>query len=239
MTPLPHTRAARFALDLVEVYFQIVHTRLPFLNPAHFRARLNVFVPHAEPGQYTGGSATSTSTSASASSLNGTAGGGNGGGGVAVDPLHPALMATVIAWGAKFSEHPLLVADRAQTSMRQSALAKALIDRAREVAEALKVHRVPAAEHVVIALLLEPLQSRACFLSSISRSPVVPSRTFFSLHFFVFCFLSLFACCELRRLTLTGLKNCRMMRAVMRHPVFCVGRVLLTREMLQGTAGFG
>ena len=31
----------RVALDLVEVYFQIVHTRLPLLNPAQFRARLH------------------------------------------------------------------------------------------------------------------------------------------------------------------------------------------------------
>lgn len=29
-----------FALDLVEVFFQIVHTRLPLLNPAQFRSRL-------------------------------------------------------------------------------------------------------------------------------------------------------------------------------------------------------
>ena len=75
--------------------------------------------------------------------------------------MHPALMATVVAWGAKFSEHPLLVADRLNSPTRQSGLAKTLIVRAREVAEALKVHRVPAAEHVVIALLIEPLQSRA------------------------------------------------------------------------------
>lgn len=127
----------RFALDLVEVYFQVVHARLPFLNPTHFRARLNVNVP-----QYA--SIYSNNSGASAE-----------------DSLHPALMATVIAWGAKFSEHPLLVADRVVSSTRQSGLAKTLIVRAREVAEALKVHRVPAAEHVVIALLIEPLQSRA------------------------------------------------------------------------------
>lgn len=29
-----------FTFDLVEVFFQIVHTRLPLLNPAQFRARL-------------------------------------------------------------------------------------------------------------------------------------------------------------------------------------------------------
>ena len=114
-----------------------MHARLPFLNPTHFRARLNVDVP-----QYASVYANATS------------------GGNAEEPLHPALMATVIAWGAKFSEHPLLVADRLNSSTRQSGLAKTLIVRAREIAEALKVHRVPAAEHVVIALLIEPLQSR-------------------------------------------------------------------------------
>jgi hypothetical protein len=133
----------RFALDLVEVYFQVVHTRLPFLNPTHFRARLNVNVP-----QY---ASYANKTSASGAS--------------AEETLHPALMATVVAWGAKFSEHPLLVADRLNSPTRQSGLAKTLVNRAREVAEALKVHRVPAAEHVVIALLIEPLQSRA--LSSV------------------------------------------------------------------------
>ncbi|KAF8490785.1 hypothetical protein F5888DRAFT_1620637 [Russula emetica] len=132
-----------FALDLVEVYFQVVHTRLPFLNPTHFRARLNVDVP-----QY-------ASIYANNSSASGPS---------AEETLHPALMATVVAWGAKFSEHPLLVADRLNSPTRQSGLAKSLIVRAREVAEALKVHRVPAAEHVVIALLIEPLQSRAFFV---------------------------------------------------------------------------
>ena len=33
--------ARRFALDLVEVFFQIVHSRLPLLNPAQFRTRLH------------------------------------------------------------------------------------------------------------------------------------------------------------------------------------------------------
>lgn len=141
--PETHLRL-RFALDLVEVYFQVVHTRLPFLNPTHFRARLNVNVP-----QYASIYANNSSAS----------------GASAEETLHPALMATVVAWGAKFSEHPLLVADRLNSPTRQSGFAKTLIVRAREVAEALKVHRVPAAEHVVIALLIEPLQSRA--LSSV------------------------------------------------------------------------
>ncbi|KAA1469750.1 hypothetical protein DENSPDRAFT_641934 [Dentipellis sp. KUC8613] len=128
-----------FALDLVEVYFQIVHTRLPFLNPAQFRARLTVNLP-----QYANQYASATGMGVSS---------------VSEDPLHPALVATVIAWGAKFSEHAVLVAGRAQNG-KQSNLAKTLIARAREVAETLKVHRVPVAEHVVIALLIEPLQSQ-------------------------------------------------------------------------------
>ncbi len=123
----------------MEVFFQIVHSRLPLLNPALFRERLNL---HDASG-------------ARASEK----------------PLHPALVATVLAWGAKFSEHPLLVADRQRPS-GQSHLARILIDRAREFAEALKVHRVPHADHVVIGLLIEPLQSREfiCYISMTTRS---------------------------------------------------------------------
>ncbi|KJA24069.1 hypothetical protein HYPSUDRAFT_136753 [Hypholoma sublateritium FD-334 SS-4] len=116
---------AEFALDLVEVFFQIVHTRLPLLNPEQFRSRLQL-----QPSQ---------------SPIN-------------TPPLHPALVATVLAWGTKFSEHPLLVADRRRPS-GQSLLAKTLVDRARDLAEALKVHRVPTFDHVVISLLIETLQN--------------------------------------------------------------------------------
>ncbi len=103
--PETHLRL-RFALDLVEVYFQVVHTRLPFLNPTHFRARLNVNVP-----QYASIYANNSSAS----------------GASAEETLHPALMATVVAWGAKFSEHPLLVADRLNSPTRQSGLAKCVV----------------------------------------------------------------------------------------------------------------
>lgn len=122
----------RFARDLVEVFFQIVHTRLPLLNPAQFRSRLQLY-------NNLGSGSTSNDK-----------------------PLHPALVATVLAWGSKFSEHPILVADRRRPG-GQSLLAKALIDRARDLAEALKVHRVASAEHVVIGLLIEPLQNREHF----------------------------------------------------------------------------
>jgi len=69
------------------------------------------------------------------------------------------LVATVIAWGAKFSENPLLIADRKHND-NQSLLAKTLINRARDLAEDLKVHRIPSADHVVIALLIEPMQNQ-------------------------------------------------------------------------------
>jgi hypothetical protein len=118
-----------FALDLVEVYFQIVHTRLPLLNPIQFRTRLNLQATGQRPIM----------------------------GSKQDEPIHPALIATVIAWGAKFSEHPLLVGDR-QRNGGQSLLARTLIDRCREIAEATKVHRIPHKDHVVIALLIETLQ---------------------------------------------------------------------------------
>ncbi|KAL5482795.1 hypothetical protein ACEPAI_9390 [Sanghuangporus weigelae] len=117
-----------FALDLVEVFFQICHTRLPLLNPEQFRSRLKYAL---SPGPKT----------------------------TSEKPLHPALLATVIAWGAKFSEHPLLVADR-QGAGGQSRLARMLVMRAREVAEAEKVHRISTIDHIVIALLIEPLQNQ-------------------------------------------------------------------------------
>ncbi|TFK52292.1 hypothetical protein OE88DRAFT_1807225 [Heliocybe sulcata] len=121
-----------FAFDLVEVFFQIVHTRIPLLNPTQFRTRFKQ-------------SLTITQSSPIFQEK----------------PLHPALVATVIAWGAKFSEHPLLVADRRRNLNAQSYLAQALINRARELAESMKVHRVASADHVVISLLIEPLQAQS------------------------------------------------------------------------------
>ena len=85
------------------------------------------------------------------------------------------LVATVIAWGAKFSEHPLCIADRHQNH-GQSAFAKVLIHRARDLAEDMKVHRVPNADHVVISLLLEPLQSRECLPRAMYVTKVLCSQ---------------------------------------------------------------
>jgi hypothetical protein len=110
--------------DLVEVFFQIVHSRWPMLNPEDFRQRLSL-------------------------------GGGDAG------ALHPAIVATVLAWGAKFSEHALFRVDRARNG-GQGRLAKTVIDRARSVAEVLRVPRVATPENVIACLLLEPVQPRAC-----------------------------------------------------------------------------
>ncbi|KIY67126.1 hypothetical protein CYLTODRAFT_397715 [Cylindrobasidium torrendii FP15055 ss-10] len=117
-----------FTLDLVEVFFQIVHSRLPLLNPDQFRAELQLPSGSSPRGRVH-------------------------------KLLHPALTATVLAWGAKFSEHPLLVADRTKNG-GQSLLAKTLIDRTRELAESLRVHRIATDEHIIINLLIEPLQSQ-------------------------------------------------------------------------------
>lgn len=81
------------------------------------------------------------------------------------NPLHPALVATVIAWAAKFAENALFVADRQQNGGTKSLFAITLVDRARELAELLKVHRISSPEHVIIGLLMEPLQSRQSDLS--------------------------------------------------------------------------
>lgn len=78
-------------------------------------------------------------------------------------PLPHALLATVIAWGAKFSEHPLLVHDR-ETNAGRSRICRILSRRAREVSEGEKIHRLPTYDNVIIALLLEPLQSRECHI---------------------------------------------------------------------------
>ncbi|KAJ3731005.1 hypothetical protein DFJ43DRAFT_1000001 [Lentinula guzmanii] len=117
---------SELAFDLMEIYFQIVHSRLPLLNPTQFRNRLRTSLS-SNPGSE--------------------------------KPLHPALVATVLAWGTKFSEHPLLIADR-QSHKGQSLMSKTMINRTRDLAEALKVHRIPNQDHVVIGLLVETLQSQ-------------------------------------------------------------------------------
>ncbi len=143
----------RFALDLVEVYFQICHTRLPLLNPNQFRQRLHSSLPHRI-------ISTLPISQSVQSSLN-----------LILDSqeaLHPALLAVVMAWGAKFSEHPILLKDRERNNGR-SVLARTLLIKAIEIAEAESVHRIPTADHVLVSLLLEPLQSRELLTTLLSQ----------------------------------------------------------------------
>lgn len=84
--------------------------------------------------------------------------------------MHPGILAAVLAWGAKFSEHPLLLLDRNTdpTRSNRSRLAKSLIKKAREVAEAERAHCVPSADSVVTCLLLDGLHSRKLICTAIS-----------------------------------------------------------------------
>ncbi|CUA71603.1 multidrug resistance regulator 2 [Candida albicans SC5314] [Rhizoctonia solani] len=123
-----------FALDLIDVYFQICHTRLPILDPHNFRTRFKYSLPQAPlppplPVRD-------------------------------IEPLPFALIAVVLAWGAKFSEHPIIVHDRGSSKDKSSILARALVRRAREVAEAERIFRIATPDNAIICLLLEPLQSQ-------------------------------------------------------------------------------
>lgn len=160
-----------FALDLVEVYFQIVHTRWPLLNPSDFRTRFREgqssgsafdFPPpsnSSNSGFSTPTSVTRAGSSSTASRSPGAASSSVNGSVADLQPLHPAIVATVLAWGAKFSEHALFLSDRTLNG-GQGRFAKALINRARDVAEAVKVHRIASPENVLIGLLMEPLQAQ-------------------------------------------------------------------------------
>ncbi|KAJ1309737.1 hypothetical protein OPQ81_006502 [Rhizoctonia solani] len=128
------TFRTEFALDLIDVYFQICHTRLPILDPQNFRTRFKYSLPQAPlppplPARD-------------------------------VEPLPFALIAVVLAWGAKFSEHPIIVHDRGGSKEKSSIIARALVRRAREVAESERIFRIATPDNAIICLLLEPLQSQ-------------------------------------------------------------------------------
>ncbi|QRW00019.1 multidrug resistance regulator 2 [Ceratobasidium sp. AG-Ba] len=76
-----------------------------------------------------------------------------------IEPLPLGLIAAVLAWGAKFSEHPIIVHDRQSNKDKSSVLARSLVKKAREVADTDRVFRIATPDNVFICLLLEPLQS--------------------------------------------------------------------------------
>ena len=78
---------------------------------------------------------------------------------------HP-LLAVAIAWGARFSESNILVADRAEMTARDQKgvsrcrMVQLLVIRAREVGEVWKAFRSPKMDNVLLGILMEPLIAR-------------------------------------------------------------------------------
>lgn len=138
----------RFTLDLVEVYFEIFHARIALLSPTRFRAQLHAALTPSVPSQ----SSTHASNGSSHSSRPSRS----------TDALNPAILAAVLAWGAKFSEHPLILQDRNTdtTGRRRSRLATSLRNKAFEIAEAEKVHTIPSPDAIIAGVILDGLCSR-------------------------------------------------------------------------------
>jgi hypothetical protein len=74
------------------------------------------------------------------------------------------ILACVLAWGAKFSEHSVIIKDREECSLmlpgerRRSRLIQMVAVRAQQVAEICKVYRVPSLENVQACLMLNTLE---------------------------------------------------------------------------------
>jgi hypothetical protein len=106
------------------VYFQVYHPRVPIVNPTRFRNQFREAL-HRSTSQSLPDSPSppkrtrfsEDSGSLSTSPANGAAGTSATGSGEA-KPLHRALLACLIAWGSKFSDHALLVMDRQQSQNR-------------------------------------------------------------------------------------------------------------------------
>lgn len=109
--------------------------RQPILDPVDFRARFKLSLPaHLQPND----------TPAPPSPP---------------DPLPPALLCVVLAWGSKFSEHPLLILDRKQNGGR-SRLSRMLVGKAIEIAEGERVYRLPTTDGILTCMIIEGIQSR-------------------------------------------------------------------------------
>jgi hypothetical protein len=88
-------------------------------------------------------------------------------------PIYHPLLAVALAWGARFSENPILLADRGEISARdpeanakgftRSRMAQLLVIRGREVLEVCKVFRYAKMENVQVGILMEPLIARTFF----------------------------------------------------------------------------
>lgn len=80
--------------------------------------------------------------------------------------LYHPLLAVALAWGARFSESNILVADReGMTARDQKGLSRCrvvqlLVIRAREVGEVWKAFRNAKMDNVILGILMEPLLAR-------------------------------------------------------------------------------
>ncbi|GMK54988.1 hypothetical protein CspeluHIS016_0200440 [Cutaneotrichosporon spelunceum] len=129
----------RVGSDLVETFFQVVHSRFPILEEAKFKARY------------------SDSDS------------------VMRSPLPHALLAVVIAFGARFTEHATFQADREEVSGREaepgrSRISQLLVIRAREVVEATKAFRVATLANAQTLMILEGLVGQSVMLKKQYRA---------------------------------------------------------------------
>lgn len=93
-------------------------------------------------------------------------------------PVYHPLLAVALAWGARFSDHSIIAADRDEITNRRrdgrdgrdgpdgqggperSRLVQLMIVRAREVAEVNKAFRVASLDNVRLAILMESLLAR-------------------------------------------------------------------------------
>lgn len=131
------------AIELIDTFFAVVHSRLPILDAQSFMNRFTS--PNTDPS----------------------------------GPLNPALLASVLAFGAKFADHPTFTADRDECAARDAddadgsrsrrgysrsrcRMAQLLAVRAREVAEVHKAYRIPTLANVQALILLENLFGRKC-----------------------------------------------------------------------------
>ena len=95
------------------MYFQVYHPRIPIVNPTRFRAQFReALFPNSGrdnvnlrgddiSAPFQRGRQEGSSSSASTSPT--------------LKPIHRPLLATLLAWGSKFSDHALLVLDRQQS----------------------------------------------------------------------------------------------------------------------------
>jgi hypothetical protein len=116
------------------------------------------------------------------------------------DPLPHALLAVVLAFGARFVDHNVFRVDREECTARdadatgrsRSRIVQLLVVRAREVSEMNKSCRIPSLANAQAMLLLEGLLCQSCVLkrgkwahARISSQPLLPERCIAAADFYL------------------------------------------------------